>query len=187
MKCKFCGTKIKKSDEICPECGKYSGEQKTTADMGKCLKKFSCNDKLPLFIFCLLISIAVIAITAKKIYIFETIDIKSVLLSVASGIFLFPLTLYLCLITCKSYICVCEKGIYGAIPWSKKFMPQKFKFYYDDIKSVKNVVDYRGKGAYLCTITILRKNGEENKITCLNKKNSKLFTDMAHQRLDKQD
>ena len=53
MKCKFCKAKIQKTDEICPECGKYTSEQNLTDDMGKCLKKFSCNDNLPIFIFIL--------------------------------------------------------------------------------------------------------------------------------------
>lgn len=186
MKCKFCGAKIKKTDELCPECGNLISSRESTSDMGKCLKKFNCNDNLPLFIFIILLSIAILGFAAKDYIVSETIGFKSVV-AVVSLIILLPMMSWLCFVTCKSYICVCENGIYGVIPQHGKLIPKSFELPYDEIKVVAMDIIKTGKGGTSSIIAILTKNEEEYRIGCLNQKNSKLLSDMLHHRLDKQD
>ncbi len=179
MKCKFCGTKIKKSDELCPECGKYSGEQKTTADMGKCLKKFSCNDNLPIFIFILLFIIFMLGWVIKNYINHRIINFETVAIIIC-GIFLLPMISWLCLKTFKSYICVCENGIYGAIPQKGSTV---LNLRYDEIKAVGMNIIKTGKGGKFSVIGILTKAEEEYKIGLLNHKNAKLLCDMINSKL----
>ncbi len=186
MKCKFCGARIKKSDELCPECGKLINSRESTADMGNCLKKFNCNDNIPLFLFVLIISIIMVIVGIGGISAAESIVGKDVYL-VFAGIFLFLVSAYMCVIYYKSYICVCENGIYGVISQHGKPMPKFFELRYDEIKAVGMSITNHGKGGTTCIVAILTKNEEEYKIGYLNKKNSKLLSDMIHHRLDKQD
>lgn len=185
MKCKFCGAKIKKTDELCPECGKLINSRKSASDMGECLKKFNCNDNLPSFIFIIFLSIVILGFVAKDYIVSETIDFKSVA-AVVSGIIIIPMMSWLCLVTCKSYICVCENGIYGVIPQQGKPVPTFFELPYDEIKAVGLSVT-KHNGAATCMVAILTRAEKEYKIGYLNQKNSKLLSDMLHHRLDKQD
>ena len=179
MKCKFCKAKIHKADEICPECGKYSGEQKTTADMGKCLKKFSCNDNLPIFIFILLFIIVMLGWVIKNYINHRIINFETVAIIIC-GIFLLPMISWLCLKIFKSYICVCENGIYGAIPQKGSTV---LNLRYDEIKAVGMNITKTGKGGKISIIGILTKAEEEYQIGLLNHKNAKLLCDMINSKL----
>ena len=187
MKCKYCGKRINKSDEICPECGTLisSSNQESPDGMGKCLKKFNCNDNLPIFVFCMLLGIAVLVLIAREYSVSHTIDPKDIL-GVVSGLVLIPMMSWFSFVTLKTSLCVCENGIYGVIPQKGSNLPRFFKLRYSEIKTVSTDVIRTGKGGSSSIIMILTKDGKEYRIGCLNKKNFKTFSDMLHYRLNKE-
>lgn len=177
MKCKFCGAKVGKTEEICPECGKYLLSQESSADMGECLQKFNCNDRIPIFGFIIVVAIAAFVIVASEYGETHMLSPRNVMLLI-SGVFLCAVSVYLCIICLKSYICVCEKGIHGVITQKKKAMPKHFELYYDEIEYVDLSVVRGGKGTKSYTVTILTKTQEEFSIGVLNQKNSELLVDI---------
>ena len=177
MKCKSCGAKVGKTEEICPDCGNYLRPQESSADMGECHKKFNCNDQIPLFGFVIVVAIAAFAIAASEYSKTHMLSARDVILLI-SGVFLCIMSVYMCLIFYKSYICVCENGIYGVIPQKGKNFPTFFELSYDEIEYVDMSIFRGGKGTKSYMVTILTKTGEEFRIGILNQKNSELLADM---------
>ena len=177
MKCKFCGAKVGKTEEICPECGKYLSSKVSSSDMGECHKKFNCNDQIPLFGFIIVVAIAAFAIAAFEYKETQMLSARDVILLI-SGVFLCVLSVYMCIVCLKSYICVCENGIYGVIPQKGKNFPTFLELSYDEIEYVDMSIIKGGKGAKSYIVTILTKTGEEFRIGILNRKNSELLADI---------
>lgn len=182
MKCKTCGAKVSKTEEICPECGSLLSSCESAADMGECHKKFNCNDKIPLQGFIFVVAIAAFVIAACEYCKTQILSPREVIVLI-SGVFLCVISVYMCIICLKSYVCVCEKGIYGVIPQKKKTFPKYFKLSYDEIKFVDLSVIKGGKGAKSYIVTILTNAEEEFRIGVLNKKNSELLADMLHSKI----
>lgn len=177
MKCDFCGVRIGKNEEICPECGKYLRSQEASADMGECLKTLDCKDNIPVFAFTFFLASAAFAVAVNEIRKAGAPSPESVML-IASGIFLCVMSVYMGLVYIKSYICICEDGIYGVIPQKGKPLPRYFKMLYSEIESVDMRTVRSGKGGRACIVSILTKTGDLFQIGCLSPPKSELFTDI---------
>ncbi len=153
MKCKFCGAKIKKSDEICPDCGKYLSKESASEaykedsesvsmdPLGKNIKFYECKDfgsDVRFFcvsraIFALIFIVAgaynlhdwIYPVNFTKFYLIVGLLILLCIAAVIAGIIAY-------LVCKKSFICINENGVYGIRP---KFfvIPERFSFYYNEI------------------------------------------------------
>ena len=177
MKCKFCGAKVGKTEEICPECGKYLLSQESSADMGECLKTIDCKDNIPVFAFTFILSIAAFAIAVNEIRKAGSPATESIII-IASGIFLCVMSVYMCVIYLKSYICVCENGIYGVVPLKGKPFPKYFELSYSEIEFADMRTVRSGKGGQSCIVSILTKTGCLFQIGCLSPKKGELLVDI---------
>lgn len=172
MKCKFCGAKIHKADEICPECGKYiskksaatgykqQSEAAELSPLGKNIKFLECkNFGYDILTNCVLygfIAIVVIIGSAYSRYewvprarfnefiVKNAIFVSVCLIFIAIGIVIY--------FTCrKSFVCINAFGVYGIKP---KFLliPERFEFFYDDITDFRCRIP-AGKGLAVVTVT----------------------------------
>ncbi len=153
MKCKFCGAKLKKSDELCPECGKYISKKAAAAaykkdtesappsPLGKNIKFLECKSfGNNILTNCLLYGIfALFAIVSSIPSRYEWVAparrsefiVKNALLiSVCLAVIAIGVAIYF--ICRKSFVCINVFGVYGIKP---KFLiiPERFEFFYDDI------------------------------------------------------
>ena len=186
MKCKFCKAKIQKTDEICPECGKYINKKsaaaahKQTAEpissspFGKNIKMFECKGfGENVLAKCLIYGIGFLVAVIGSLYFRYASVIRSVypeliaknalligacLLFIAAGIAIF--------FTCrKSFVCINVFGVYGIKP---KFLliPERFEFFYDDITDFRCRIP-AGRGLAVVTVTakgkVYRIYGLENR------------------------
>lgn len=183
MKCKSCGAKVGKTEEICPDCGNYLRPQESTADMGECLKTIDCKDTILIFAFTFILSIAAFAVAVNEIRKAGSPATESIIL-IASGIFLCVMSVYMCVIYLKSYVCVCENGIYGVVPLKGKPFPKYFEISYSEIEFADMRTVKSGKGGQSCIVSILTKTGCLFQIGCLSPKKGELLVDIIRRMIE---
>lgn len=188
MKCKFCGAKINKSDEICPECGKYiskksaatarrrESDTETQSPLGKNIKFFGCESfgydvftRIALYTIFIIVAIVVIAKSefewVPRAQVREFIVKNAILLSLCLAVIAVGAVIYF---TCKkSFICINVFGVYGIKP-KLLIIPERFEFFYDDITDFKCRIP-AGKGLAVITVTA---KGKVYRIYGLNSKDA---------------
>ncbi len=198
MKCNFCGTDIRKSDEICPECGKYLADQpaaKTNPKaekFGKTLRFYDYNDGLAfyslLFVFSglTLTGFALYLIPDFGYYGFRPSSFATrMLILIAFGIvlILFGIVSYFKQKSCS--VTLCENGIYGYIPTNPSipFKTVYFEAYYKDIEKIgcQNV----GMARRSRTIITLRTATDKFSISLLKKENTTDLLNCLYELIDR--
>ena len=172
MKCRFCGAKIKKKDELCPECGKYISKKSAavayrkrldcepTSPLGKNIRYLECgNFGNGVLIACIMYGIlaayyfvtslplryTLIARVERTEFIIKNVFLAMLLISV----FIIGFVIFF---TCKkSFVCVNVHGVYGIKPKFLMF-PERFEFFYDDITDFRCHIPASG-GIPVVTVT----------------------------------
>ena len=174
MKCKFCGARIGKSEEICPECGKLitsaSFEKNESSDperdLGKNIRFSDCKSGserllskgITAGVLCLISGIAVLyKIGFNLNYIFVghfSRFVSFALALILTGVAVLTLSIIAGCALRKSFVCVNENGVYGIMP--KLFLKADwFKIFYEDITDFKCYVPLRG-----ASLILIKANGK---------------------------
>ena len=176
MKCKYCGKRINKSDEICPECGKYVSKKAAAvgyrkrsdssspsdSPLGDNIRFFECgNFGDGILASCFMygiIAVYLLVTSLPKRYEWtpraehDEFIVKNVLLGLLLvAVFVIGIVIFS---TCKkSFVCVNVHGVYGIRP---KFLliPERFEFFYDDITDFRCRIPASGG---LPTVTVTAK------------------------------
>ena len=165
MKCKFCGTDFDKSNEICPECGKYASDNQLTEmpenadsepNLGKFIDGFDYKDSLVYTAFSTVgAGVLFLLPTVKEIikainypyYVMfsriSLIDIIFIALFVL-GIAFIVLGISSFFNSRKCFVSVYENGISGIVP-SSPFTKVTFDILFDDIKEITRKGFYAGR------------------------------------------
>lgn len=199
MKCNFCGADIRKSDEICPECGKYltadpESAEKTngkTEKFGKVLRFYDYNDGLAFYSLLFVFSgLAVIGFALYLMWDFGYYSFRfssfatRMLICAALGILLiiFGIVSYFKQKSCS--VTLCENGIYGYIPTNPSipFKTVYFEAYYDDIEKIgcQNI----GMARRSRTIITLRTATDKFSISLLKKENTTDLLNCLYELID---
>lgn len=153
VKCKFCGTKLQKSDEVCPECGKYVANLNEETpenceperELGKNIKFFDTKAYASRVLYTFApIGIFPVIIGGKYLYrtyqIFEYLPedylIFSIMRSCAFvllGLFIIGLSVCYYFALRKSFVCVNKNGVYGIKP-RFLILTERFEYFYEDVK-----------------------------------------------------
>lgn len=184
MKCESCGKRLKKSDEVCPECGRYivHGKNKNTEIKSEAVTSAEsmCNENeivykanIPNMIFKLLSAILYIGFFVYDIFIRGTfygpVKIAVIPLFILSG-------LYLCFDAVASFIS--EKDctltfesdrVHGTVP-KKRYGKQEISIKYEDIHETEISYGYKREKGY---VLLLLKTDSHEKIFCSHAKTLK--------------
>ena len=153
MKCDFCGAKIKKSDEVCPECGKHVAtlNEKTPEncdskrELGKNIKFFDTKAYASRVLYTFApIGIIPIILGGRRLYstyqIFEYLpgdylrfSIMRSSVFILLGLFIIGLCVCRYFALRKSFVCVNENGVYGIKP-RFLILTERFEYFYEDVK-----------------------------------------------------
>lgn len=201
MKCKFCKAKISKSDEICPECGKYISKKSAAtarrreadteirSPLGKNIKFFGCEsfgyDVFTQIILYTIIVIVAIVGTAKSRFewvprarVQDFIVKNAILLSLCLAVIAIGAVIYF---TCKkSFICINVFGVYGIKP-KLLIIPERFEFFYDDITDFRCRIP-AGRGLAVVTVTA---KGRVYRIYGLNNKDASYLSTFVRESMPK--
>lgn len=163
MKCKSCGAKVGKTEEICPEFGKTIAESSfkkpdkndSERDLGKNIRFSDCKTAsgrlMTKGIFAGLFfliggGILLFRMHNSLKYIFEGYISKFVLFGLIFafiGIVIIALSIVAGCALRKSFVCINENGVYGIMP--RLFLKADwFEFFYDDITDFRCFVPLRG-------------------------------------------
>ncbi len=155
MKCKFCGAKIKKSDEVCSECGKYVATLNEKAvenceperELGKNIKFFDTKAYASRVLYTFA-PIGIIPVILGGRHLYRTYQISEYLpenylipgimrscVFVLLGLFIIVLSICYYLALRKSFVCVNENGIYGIKP-RFLILTERFEYFYEDVKDL---------------------------------------------------
>lgn len=175
MKCESCGKRLKKSDEICPECGKYIGKAVTkteampeviaTADSVYNENEIVFKDNIPLLIFKLFTATVFTGIFIHTLVSGRHLDFRDIILAFAS-IFIFVDSFYVfskekgCRLTFEN------DRVHGTVP-SSKTGKKEISIAYDEILKTEFVVGSKYSPSH---ISILLITGDKVKIPCTRKK-----------------
>lgn len=188
MKCKFCGAKIKKSDELCPECEKYISKKSAsaaykkrsdtepTSPLGKNIRFLECGSfgdstLASCLMFGIIALYAVICSIPSRYQFIAPVHrnefiVKNILLiSACLAVIVIGIVIFS---TCKKcFVCVNVFGVYGIKP---KFLiiPERFEFFYDDITDFSCRIPASG-GIPVVTVTA---NGRVYRIYGLSNKDA---------------
>lgn len=154
MKCNSCGANVKKSDEICPECGNYLAADPAPAEksngktekFGKTLRFYDYKEGLVTYsVWFVIFGLFVIGISAISIwnfgfrtFRFSSHNIEMLILAAFGFLFVIDgIISYFRLKSCS--VTLCENGIYGYIP-ANPVIPFKtvyFEALFEDIEEIK--------------------------------------------------
>ena len=137
MKCKFCGDKMSRSDNICSSCGKLKSkplDQKSDyserkagrfVDYFPMTKNMLCRYMVPFGIVVMgIVFFNIVPAIEKEIMI--CIDIIAVIVAVL-----------IVISASRSYVSVYSNCVYGIIPCKIPLFTKRFTVYYDDVIKVK--------------------------------------------------
>lgn len=178
MKCESCGKRLKKSDEVCPECGRYivrrkdndteiKSEDVTSAGSVCNENEIVFKDNIPLLILKIFASIVLIAICIYSLIersFFAGRTTRDVIVILASVIiFVDAFAVFFnergCRLTFEN------DRVHGTVPGSK-FGKNEISIRYDEILKTEFVVGSKYSPSH---ISILLRTGDEVKIPCTRK------------------
>ncbi len=171
MKCESCGKRLKKSDEVCPECGRYISREKTHIREASSLsevKKSVFNENevvfsgnLPLLIFKLCLSVALIGIGVYTFINGRRSEVRDIIFFIASILIL--VDSFLTFFKEKGCILTFEKErVHGTVP-STRTGKKEIDIRYDEILKTERVMGSKYTPAH---ISVLLKTGNNVKIPC---------------------
>lgn len=173
MKCESCGKRLKKSDEICPECGKYITRKKTGTPSPEAVpaepvrneNEFIFKDNIPLLIFKLFTAVVFIGICIYTFIKGSPSDFRDIILSFAS--------IFICVDAFAVFFQ--ERGCrltfdndraHGTVPGGK-FGKKEISIAYDEILNIEFVIGSKYSPSH---VSVLLKTGNAVKIPCTRKK-----------------
>lgn len=184
MRCVFCGSKISKKDEICPECGKYLSEKPFAQsaeknNLGEILRFFKCTDFANNAFLCYAIFGVMLMLPVIRLIIDNPEEIKyligfysQTLLMLIIGLVLLICGIISFFVFRKCYIGIKENGVYGRRP----LFPLRtgyFEVYFEDIENFKCHIPLR-KGTPYVKFTV---KGKKYIIACLNINDCSILAD----------
>ena len=194
MKCESCGKRLKKSDEICPECGSYivRGRNNNTEIKTEAVTSAEsvCNENeivykanTPNMIFKLLSAVLYIGFFVYDIFIRGTfygpVKIAVIPLFILSGF-------YLCFDAVASFIsekdCILtfeSDRVHGTVP-KKRYGKQEISIKYEDIHETEISYGYKREKGY---VLLLLKTDSHEKIFCSHKKTLQAIEDRIQKEL----
>lgn len=184
MKCESCGKRLKKSDEVCPECGKYISREKTKTHKTQVEVSASANNinsenvivykaNITNMLFKLLTAVFYIGFFIYDIFargtFYGPVKFVTIPLFILSGF-------YLCFDAIASFIS--EKNcsltfehnrVHGTVP-KKRYGKQEITIKYEDIHETEISYGYKREKGY---ILLMLKSDSHEKIYCSHAKTLK--------------
>lgn len=201
MKCKFCGARAKKSDELCSECGHYlnkkavvnalksKNESDGESDFGRKLKFFDCQSQGSTIMTEICVTGAfLIAFTAYMIYKnYEFVAHAYLEKLILQGAFFISLWILLILAGVsiyltfkKCFIYVGENGVYGIRPRLFRRC-EWFEFYYSDITDFRCRIPAENGIAYVKVVA----DGKTYTFCCLDNTDTSLLSSYIRENMPK--
>lgn len=177
MKCESCGKRLKKSDEVCPECGKYIVRQATETITSENIAPADsvCNeneivfkDNIPLLVFKLfastiLIGICIYSLVERSFLAGRTMrDIIAIIASII--LFIDAFSVFFKEKGCR--LIFESNRFHGTVP-SSKVGKKEISIRYDEVLKTEFVIGSKYSPSH---VSILLKSGNTVKIPCTRKK-----------------
>lgn len=196
MRCEFCGAKMSKNDDLCPECGKYAAKEAPETvfaepdrqrNLGEIVRFFKCEEFAKNTLF--LGGISGIIFIAPLI--FMVIDNPNIL-KYLFGFYLKTLSFFILGVVLiiagiisffvfrKCHIGIKENGFYGRRPLFP-LRTEYFEVFFEDIEDFKCHIPL-GKGTPFVKFTA---KGKKYTIACLNAADCSVLADCIRSAIDK--